>query len=523
MDALLSTAIAGTARAETTPPPLPAAAWDEALAGQSAERRVLLAAGTRAIYRQAGRTPETIPAPTSAPAETRPLCAPGAIRLLERMLDGVQLALLPEALDRLHRAGLRVPPHLLPELFQRASYKVALPPETLAVIGERGRWLAAQHPEWRWAARALTPILGVPANAEELWASDMPAQRLDQLWLVRHYDPARGREWLMAIWKRDRADFRAEALGALRRGLSLDDEPFLEVALGDRSPTVRKQAAKLLLRLPDSALARRVRDRADTMLTFTPDRKALGSSGGKLAVAPPAAYDKTWERDGIEEKPPQGTGQQSFWLRQFMALVPPAHWSTCFAADPATLVAAAARTAWVESLIQGWSQATLAYQDADWAVALWRHHLAGRYNAKTHDETARLTARLSEKLPHPLGEQLVGEVLTHERGMDPRLIATIRLLPRPWSVPFARTLLAHLRIYLRDRLPSTPNAQDPWIGLMDNIAPALPAECFAEALALPDLLPLEEREAGNSWWCRLLEEFAAEVYFRQQLSEEIPL
>ena len=42
----------------------------------------------------------------------------------------------------------------------------------------------------------------------------------------------------------------------------MDDEPFLESALDDRSREVRQQAADLLTRLPDSRLALRMAERA---------------------------------------------------------------------------------------------------------------------------------------------------------------------------------------------------------------------------------------------------------------------
>lgn len=536
MDSLLKTAVAGTVRAGgMSPATTPAEALVPADEALGAERRVLLAAGARATYRRAGLTPGAIPAPGIAPDDATPVCPPGAGRLLARMIGGEQFSLLPEALGRLHRAGLRLPPPLLPTLLHDATHKIALRREALAVIGKRGRWLAAQHPEWRWAtARPLDDEAQIPPDAEALWEDGPPSQRVAILELVRQHDPARGREWLLAVWKGEKADFRVEAIATLQTGLSLDDEPFLETAQGDRAQSVRAEATTLLTRLPESALSRRLRDQADRMLSFTPGRmaggflaaaKALvqGSSGGKLTADPPTAYDESWARDGIEEKPPRGTGRQAWWLQQFMALVPPAHWSARFAADPATLIAAAAHTVWVDSLLQGWSQAASLHQDAAWAAALWQHYLGGKFNQKGNAEAGKLAVQLAHVLPRPIGEQVVSDVLTREGGLDPRLVLTVRVLPRPWSVPFARAFLPKLQAHLRDALRGTPSYQDNWFHTLDGIAEALPPECLTEALALQSVLPQGEPAENNTWAHRNIANFANVVGFRRELAREIPL
>src|SRR5690348_15856749 len=88
-------------------------------------------------------------------------------------------------------------------------------------------------------------------------------------------------------------------------GLSLADEPFLERALDDRRKEVRQQAAGLLVRLPSSALAARMLDRARDLIT-------LGTSTilhrPRIDVTPPDEADVAMIRDGVNPKPPAGSG-----------------------------------------------------------------------------------------------------------------------------------------------------------------------------------------------------------------------
>ena len=75
----------------------------------------MLRAGTRAVYRAAGRLAESgIEAPQPAPEETIPACSAKAAELLGRLFVDQRTSILLEALERLRLAGLRLPHALLP-------------------------------------------------------------------------------------------------------------------------------------------------------------------------------------------------------------------------------------------------------------------------------------------------------------------------------------------------------------------------------------------------------------------------
>ena len=345
MDTLTAAALAGTSQrpsadlASGTDVDALAERLAERLPNGEAERTLLLQAGALAVYRLAGRLPEALPAdpPAPAPAETLPVCSPGAAELLRQLLSGRNADLLPEALERMRAAGLRLPPNLLP-LALRSRERAAAP-------GARTRPGCARalargpNTAWSWVAQTLVESAEtLPDDAETIWQEGTTAERLGVLRQLRAVDPARGREWLAAVWKQEKADTRA-ALGieTFAAGLGSDDEAFLEAALDDRAAAVRDTARSLLARIPTSAFTARMRARADAVLVY---------KNGALDAKPPTALEKDAIRDGITEKPPRGTGEREWWLAQIIRAVLPSHWVRRFGAGPDTLIAATAASKW---------------------------------------------------------------------------------------------------------------------------------------------------------------------------------
>ncbi|HEX5503112.1 MAG TPA: DUF5691 domain-containing protein [Thermomicrobiales bacterium] len=543
MDALVRAALAGTARGgEAVAPDTPAGALVAQLPDLAPERRLLLLAGARAIERQAGCRPTSIAAPAPAPDERRPACSPAAARLLGELAAGPHADLLPEALGRLRHAGLRLPPGLLPDMLALGARDADVRPALLATMGERGPWLAAQNPAWRWAAEQLPEADGaLPPDAETLWQEGTAARRLALLRLVRAHDPAHGRDWLAAVWPREKADFRAEAVAALAAGLSAADEAFLETALDDRSKAVRATAGRLLARLPGSALAARMRERADALLGYRPPappgglrRLARAIAGGEpatgtLRVALPDACGPSWQRDGVEPNPPPEVGERAWWLTQVLALVPVAHWSGRFAATPEALIAAAARGEWGPTVIEGWSRAVPLAPDAGWAAALcawWdRRAEAAPQTERDRAVASELFVALLAHLPRAEAERLVARRLarlgaTADQTSPHRWERAAGALPVPWSATFGAACLTILRDTCREH-SATQNIPSWWLWTFAAATRALPPACFSDVLA--------EWPVGDTtrWvvrlWQQQIDQFTETIRLRQRLMKEIPL
>lgn len=550
MDDLLKTALLGTAKGPAAPTgDHPVDALAAQLAADSPERVLLLRAGLRAVYHTAGQVPEQSAAVDPAPEDTRPPCSPRAGEILAKLITYDPRDLLLEALERLDGAGQRLPPELLPKALgeRAANIRQALRP----VLGERGRWLAHFNDAWRWAADASasaeTATADLPPDAEEIWKEGTFPVRLALLERVRRVEPKRARQWLADAWPDEKADQRATFLEKLSAGLSPEDEIFLEAALDDRSMKVRTAAVHLLARLPESVLAQRMLDRADSMLAYEPP-KAGGRPGatlrslvgrkpqtGTLTVLFPKKFGADWERDGIQEKAPSGVGLRSFWLSQVLTRVAPSHWEAVFQAAPEELIRAAEACEDGLLVLDAWTQAAVDFQAHGWAPALWdfwyRHQPPRNRGFALQTPETWLTRLLALLTPAAM-EARVLQVLEQPRPGKSLRTLILESLPTPWGVTVARQYLAGLQAHFADIAQDVKAAEDDWYMTMIRAAVALPEECFAEALG--DLgFPRPEKtasRAGRDWHDQLrsiiatsLDQFREILSLRKELMEQITL
>ncbi len=267
----LTAALVGAARAELPgaaglPPAL--ADLRGALDGRPPAEVVLLLAGAAALYEAAGTLPARAASaewylPALRVEGDRPACSPAAARFLERMLNQQHTDLLPELLALLDAAGQRVADELLPHALAHGARITRIRPALLPVLGERGRWLAAVNPDWRYAAVEL----GDPRSLRAAWERD-PAGRAALATTLRRLNPTAALRLIETTWREDADAPRRELLATLATGLSMADEPFLERALDDRDAQVRHKAASLLASLPESRLVRRMTASAGDILAL---------------------------------------------------------------------------------------------------------------------------------------------------------------------------------------------------------------------------------------------------------------
>lgn len=488
----------------------------------SPERRLLLAAGARAVHRLAGWRPASGSLPAPAPTETRSACPPAVAAITSRLLDGEHRELLPEACGRIEARGWRLPHALLAAALAPRGIddRKALRP----LLGERGLWLAGMREGWEWALPAAQETA---EEQKRLWDEENFEARTAVLRRVRAADPARGREWLAPVLSKEKADERTALVMALATGLSTDDETLLEKMLDDRASSVRAAAASLLAGLPGSAFAARQRARAEALLAYEAPAGGLWSKvaslvrrgGGKLTAELPQEIDKSWKRDGIPANPanlPSGVGKRAFWLIQLLWLIPPRHWSERFKSSPADLVAAAVGGEWSGALLQGWSRAAVRFHDVEWSVALWD---AGRAPNAPPEMHPLLLSLLGSLAPADR-EARVSQLLTDPP--DPRVLSlslAVNTVPAPWSPAFARGYLDQVR---RAAGRSDPGG-DPWMQTLGPAALRMPREVFDTALAP---WPIDTSNAADtaSWgqkaWARAIEQLTDIVRLRQTLWKE---
>lgn len=472
------------------------------------ERALLLGVGAWAIYWQAGRvTVHLAGMPEPAQAEQLAVCSPAVSRLLHRLFLREHCDMLPEALQRLQEAGFRLPYELLPLALdiQVRAVRAAVYP----VLGERGLWLSRFNPAWAWVQNYL-PVRedALPQDAEIIWQEGTLGQRCEILRRARAIDPAKARAWLEAAWRQEKAETRLELLGTLEIGLSADDEPFLERALDDRAPSVRAAAPALLSRVPTSAFAHRMLQRADGILTGTQ---------GKLKIKLPTAFDKAWQRDGIAEKPPSSVGERAWWLIQVLTYVPLSHWEEQFQLTPAELIEAASADKSGNSLLEAWSRATEFFSADSWSGPLWdwwqqQQQKKRSASTTTADMREELLSRMTpHEAEHKVQQMMLASSLPGNEDWDDLL----GVLPVPWSEEFGRSYLNALRRYLAafnlgDKRYHTYD--DPWFNSLESAAIRFPVPCLA---AFEDwTLPTEQ-------WCEQWHEFTETLRTRQRFMEEL--
>jgi hypothetical protein len=509
MSAPLVLALAGTAHHPGVTP-VTGTDLDPAIAATAAEapeRAILLAAGISAVSRLAGRLAVPAEPPRAASGtESAPVLTAEAATLIATLMagecpadlgslipvdtvpsgeplpleidQGTIRSLLPEAFSLIAQAGRRLSPVVLPIALDLKGQEIraVLP----SVLGERGRWLAAQNPDWAWVRdqEAAAASRSLPADAERLWQEGVLAERAAVLERLREVDPDQGRLWLTQTWKSEKADTRLVLMRALTVGISLADEPFLEAALDDRSERVRALAADLLVRLPDSALAMRMRTRAMDCLAM---RKKLFGARVALEINPPERLSEDWQRDGILVKPP-GTihGPRAWWLLQLVSRVPPALWKQQVGAAPAAVIAITKDTEWHSALLEGWVSAAIAFKDTEWLRALWRAW-------PLYDQTR---IDILYAMPPEMAEEYVLALLTKELvrpGED--YSSEVGVLPKPWNEHVSSAMLPRLRQLGESNLQI-------FLSLLDVAGPALHPVYFTRALEPWHIPELEIEPAG---------------------------
>lgn len=426
---LVTVALVGAARSglpATTELPAALAGVRAELAARPPEEALFLLAGAAWLHDAAGRLPERAPVvewrlPAFRPESDRPPCSPEAGRLLERLLTEKETALLPEMLSLLGKAGRRAPDHLLPTVLAHGAKIPRLRPLLLPVVGERGRWLGALNPPWRYAAVDLT-------NADDLrafWASD-PVGRPPLVAAVRQADPGAARRLIESTWRGELEAARRELLTALETGLSMADEPFLERALDDRDAQVRRKAAELLAHLPESRLVARLTAAAGSILVL---------NGDIIAPSFPGRITEAMMRDGVVRHEnrggPNATRTATEWSRlliQTVGAIPLAHWESRFDLPAEVIIAASQAGKWPRTLLTSFATAALRQRNSRWIDALL---VADQYS----ERTGMLLAALA---PTDCFARVAALV---NAGQDEAVAVFLRRWPGEWDEATGRMLI----------------------------------------------------------------------------------
>jgi hypothetical protein len=320
---LLTTALVGTKRRPFKLENLPDGKLGELLAQvtqrtQDAPEHALLgAAAAYTLYRRAGQVLplDDTPLPEPCDPDDLPPCNPRVALQLIQMVTHAQNSPMHEWFGATTQMGKRIADEYLPVVLTYYQTRQNHLPLTLFdALGKRGRWLAQQNPAWAYAV--------LPAD-DAKWKLAERAARVTYLQKLRQTDPAQARTLLESVWAGENAESRAELIRTLEINLLLDDEPFLETALDDRSANVCLTAQTLLARLPESAFSRRMVARAEQFIKISRRGKKL-----IIDITLPETSDDPLIRDGAPLEPPaaSGLGARAYWLFRIARSLPSSYW-----------------------------------------------------------------------------------------------------------------------------------------------------------------------------------------------------
>jgi hypothetical protein len=506
---LLSVATLGTRRASLDERTL----WpSDVLAGAgenaSVELKFLRLAAATQLWETAGsRAPADGTAIASETVEqsSQPFLSEAAAMRLVRMLTGDHGELIPEWFELARSAARWLPPQFVPAVLQ--ALKSSPPAGYAEVLGPTAQWLSKLNPDW-----TVTPVVHEPS--QQRWQEGSMREREAELIAMRKRDAAAAREWLQATWTNEPPDARETFVRAFGTNLSIEDEPFLETGLDDKRKAVRQAAAELLAQLPDSAHAKRNLARLDPLISFDEKKGLLGKlSKRKLLIQLPAAVDKDAQRDGIEAKPPAQLkiGERAFWLRQMVAVAPPAHWTARFDCAPATFVAAALDTDYAEDMLGALTRAAALHPDRDWLHALSKAWVDSKHPSHV---IASALAQMTQHAPVALRAELLEMHLAElSAGKDQDTVYSL-LMSVDFPLSGALTRLAIERVAQRAK-----SEKQQWQHNRNTLNPmACRCDVPTAAALLPQLLASIPAESA---WRNALEHCNDIVEFRAAMKREL--
>ncbi len=465
----------------------------------SPEHHFLSQASAITLHEQAGKLPKQLTKPnTFSQKSTEELlpCSPAINRRLGAMIEGQHQNLLPELLTALAKAGQRVPEEHLPNLLARGAKSATLRPTILPVLGESGRWLASQNPAWGYAAPKLGDWDGMKAQ----WDKATPVQKQTLLRQMRHLDPEQGRQLLESTWKTEPPPNRLNLMKSLDVGLSMADEPFLEIALDDRTSTVRRKAADLLAQLPQSRLCQRMIQHTATLLRWAP-RNPI-----KLHVKFPSLISPTMIRDGVLPRPKGNLSRiRAAQMLEMLGAVPLDHWTNKWQVPPERIIAATRTSQWPRTLIRSFSLAAERQNQQSWAKALIE---TDRYSV--------YTVKLVKLLEITEFQAMLQHLSNPKRPLkDSPFLNVLRKWPHPWNDDIARIWIDHITAYLKKH-PDEDAAQPTLRTNIKVFARLCPTHFIDEIVETH--LPLTK---DRSYWQLFIQDFIAILKVRQAMLAEL--
>ncbi len=441
--------------------------------------------------------------PPSCPQDNNTACSTTSAHHLSLILDGAYEMALPEFIQQLYYNNKCLPPELLPDLLDRCLNSRDLWEKIKPTIGNRGQWLIRQNSHWQVLAQS---------PESEHWETGSHEQRKALLQSIRDNTPQKALKLIKSTWKEDSLQQRISFLKILKTHLSLEDEDFLESCLDDSRKEIRRVAADLLAKLPDSQLVQRVWTKLQSFFKVT--KKLLSKT--KLEITLPDQITDEMIRDGVDPGAQwYKGGVKASRIGQMIALVPPKKWETFFGKTPSEVLQLFINSNWPELLLQAMVEATYRHQDINWLEVIfncWREN-QGQQRWLTFDPK-KLLEVLNEESFNKLA---ILSLEQKDKLMDENspITTLLRVGRFPWDDRLTRLAIKNIQDWIAGQSGRF------WSGWhLRNIFKQAAHFCN------PDLL--RELEQGwntnaNAWasWEREIDHFLSVLKFRKEMIEEL--
>lgn len=360
-----------------------------------------------------------------APPETRTPPTPRLARGLQLILEGTYPELLQEGITLVLERNTYVSPALLPALLPRAAALLDEDPARAArwleATGNRGPWLARQHPDW-------APLLPDYDYRSAWRREEQPGKQAALLARWRMTEPAAARQALGDKWDALSPRNQEIMLQGLAVNLSAEDWPWLRQALEPKRKGVRRALAGLLLLAGEPTALRDFREIA----------RDIRGGGAREQVPPtPAARELLKAYGGV--KAPQTPRQL------LLAILPPAEWAE-LSGQPLTTFWTSLSTLELREA----GRAILRFRAADIRLEFLRFLLHEEPPQFPRDVAAELTQQLTEAEFDGLFDHLLTrrDDALRLRGL-PRFLALQRTTP--WNERLSKAMVRRLLDDLHSR------------------------------------------------------------------------
>jgi hypothetical protein len=289
--------------------------------------------------------------------------------------------------------------------------------------------------------------------------------------------------------------------------LSAKDEEFLMQALRDKRKEVRRAAAGLLVRIPESAFSKTVLARGLEALRFVPGtegRLLKRAEPARIEVTLPGEQDHTLSAHGIDTKPPKGIGEKAWFIIQLTELLPLNAWTDAWKAAVPEIIAAALAGDWGANLLEGWTRAAIAQKNSEWAAAIFPRAL----ELEKYD---RLGALLQAMSPAAAEENLAVFLQINDDKRGGFFAQLVGQTAHTFSTAFSGKLLDWLR-----QMAARDSGDWQLRNNLVRLAPRLAPELLPQAA-----LNWPVQSAGWDFWRSGVDEFISATQFRHEMIQAI--